>query len=619
MLRCFAKPLLMVLGPVLMAFSIPALAQDSLQPVGSEGQRQPQLENPSDLVQEPPALLSPNPQPSVPLLSPDQLDNLVAPIALYPDPLLGQVLAATTYPLEIVEAQQWFEQNRSLGGAQLIDAARLENWDASIQALVAFPNVLAMLSRNVRWTTDLGNAFLAQPADVIAALQRLRSRAQQSGRLASTAQQVVTTQVQDGQAAIEVQPANPQMIYVPVYNPASVWGPPAYGTYPAIAYSPPQNYGYARPYGYGASSYGGYDYNGSYDYGGYGYNNGGIRFDPGVFVGALFTDLLKWGGWGWGLNWFSPVSLLLNSLFFNHFGFGSGGGFSGYNGGDFGFGISGNGSAYNQRIAWTHDSSHRLGIPYPNTLLASRFAGSAPGVSRTGAAGFTRGSPFSVDKPRSNTSGAFQRPYPARVSSFGGGREFEDQRALSQPNASSNSGPSRVPNQIASGAGGWHTFGGGRASTNFPFAAPSQGVAQDRFAGNSNQASLSPSYRGGSKVRASSQSYGGISGAPVESFRNPSNFGRSFSSAPSRALRSYYDGRSAPVANYPAPRESSRHFSFSVPRASPPRISTAHVSKPHSSGPRSSGQSFGSRGSRSGGGSHGSSHGGSHSRGSRRG
>jgi hypothetical protein len=584
MLRCFARPLLMVLGPVLMAFSIPALAQDSLQPVGSEEQRQPQLENPSDLVQQPPGLLSATPAPSAPLLAPDQLDNLVAPIALYPDPLLGQVLAATTYPLEIVEAQQWFEQNRSLGGAQLIDAARLENWDASIQALVAFPNVLAMLSRNVRWTTDLGNAFLAQQADVIAALQRMRSRAQQSGRLASTAQQVVTTQFQNGQAAIEVQPANLQMISVPVYNPASVWGPPAYGAYPAIAYTPPQSYGYGRPYGNGAYSDGGYGYNDRNDYGGSGYNGGGIHFDPGVVIGALFTGLLKWGGWGWGLNWFSPASLLLNSLFFNHFGFGSGGGISGYSGGDYGFSISGGGSAYSQRIAWTHDPGHRLGVPYPNTLLASRFGRSGLGVSKTGPAGFAKGSP-----------------------------------SLSLPNSSASSGRSRYPNQIASGAEGWHTFGGGRASTNFAFAAPGQRAAQDRFVGSPNQASLSPSYRGGSNFGAPSRSYGGNSGPPVEGFRNPSSFERSFSSAPSRSLRSYYDGRSAPVANYPAPRESSRNFSFSTPRASPPRISTAHVSKPHSSGPRSSGQSFGSRGSRSGGGSHGSSHAGSHSRGSRRG
>src|SRR5246127_3839053 len=113
------------------------------------------------------------PPPPTQLLAPNQLDNLAAPIALYPDQLLSQVLAASTYPLEIVEAQQWLGQNQNLHGAQLIDAARQQNWDPSIQALVAFPEVLTMLSRNVRWTTDLGNAFLAQQVDLMNAVQRL--------------------------------------------------------------------------------------------------------------------------------------------------------------------------------------------------------------------------------------------------------------------------------------------------------------------------------------------------------------------------------------------------------------------------------------------------------------
>src|SRR5579872_1827601 len=102
------------------------------------------------------------PPASAPLLAPEQLDTLVAPIALYPDPLLGQVLAASTYPLEVVEAEQWLQQNGNLRGADLMNAARQQNWDPSVQALVAFPDVLAMLNRDVRWTTDLGNAFLAQ-------------------------------------------------------------------------------------------------------------------------------------------------------------------------------------------------------------------------------------------------------------------------------------------------------------------------------------------------------------------------------------------------------------------------------------------------------------------------
>ena len=164
-----------------------------------------------------------------PLMPPEQLDNLVAPIALYPDPLLGQVLAASTYPLELVEADQFVQQNGNLHGQDLMNAAREQNWDPSVQALVAFPDVLTLLTRDVRWTTDLGNAFLAQQQDVMAAVQRMRGRAQSNGRLYSNPQQTVSNETQNGQSAVEIEPANPDYIDVPEYNPEYVWGPPALG------------------------------------------------------------------------------------------------------------------------------------------------------------------------------------------------------------------------------------------------------------------------------------------------------------------------------------------------------------------------------------------------------
>lgn len=191
-----------------------------------------------------PGPVPPAQQQDLPLLSPQQLDNLVAPVALYPDPLLGQVLAASTYPLEIAEAQQWLQRNGTLQGAQRIDAARQQNWDPSVQALVAFPDVLALLGNDLRWTTDLGNAFLAQQADVMAAVQAMRSRAQSNGRLATTPQQVVTTDTQNGQSAIEIQPADPQVIYPPVYQPDYVYGPPDYGAYPDLWYPPGYGFGF---------------------------------------------------------------------------------------------------------------------------------------------------------------------------------------------------------------------------------------------------------------------------------------------------------------------------------------------------------------------------------------
>src|SRR5260370_11433234 len=151
----------------------------------------------------------------------DQLTDLVAPIALYPDGLLSQVLAASTYPLEVVEAQQWLQGNPTLSGTQLTDAAKQQPWDPSVQALVAFPDVLKCLNQDIRWTTDVGNAFLAQEADVMAAVQRLRPSARANGRLTSTPQQTVSTETQGGQPPIVIQPPTPHLAYPPAYDPAS--------------------------------------------------------------------------------------------------------------------------------------------------------------------------------------------------------------------------------------------------------------------------------------------------------------------------------------------------------------------------------------------------------------
>jgi hypothetical protein len=280
-----------------------------------------------------------------PALAPDQLDSLVAPIALYPDPLLGQILAASTYPLEVVEAWQWLQQNRNLQGQSLVEAARQQGWDPSVVMLVAFPDVMAMLNRDVRWTTDLGNAFLTQQGDVMNAIQTLRIEARNNGRLATTPQQVVTDDWQNGQSAVRIEPANPQVIYPPVYNPAYVWGPPAYGAYPAVSYAP--------------AGYGGYGY------GGYGLS--GFGFGSGINIAGLFSGLLSWGGWGWVLGWFTH-SLSLASLFFNILGF------HGFGGGGYGYGPVGHAGVGGLAL-WVHNPEHRLGIPYPRGFVAPRTAG----------------------------------------------------------------------------------------------------------------------------------------------------------------------------------------------------------------------------------------------------
>ncbi|HEY4085552.1 MAG TPA: DUF3300 domain-containing protein [Bryobacteraceae bacterium] len=264
-----------------------------------------------------PAQDQPAPAPAQ-TLSTQQLDDLVAPVALYPDPLLGQVLAASTYPVELVEAQQWLK-TVNLSGQALMDAAKQQDWDPSVQALVAMPNVMNLLTQDIRWTTDLGNAFLAQQGDVMGAVQNMRQRAQANGQLKSNQQETVSTNYDNGQSAIEIQPADPQVIYVPSYDPYYVYG---YGAYPPLYY----------PDGY--------------------------WFEPGINIGFYFGGWNGWayGGWGWGWrpNWFGR-SLYVNHGFFDRYHYR----YNGFGGG---------------RNVWAHDPGHRWGAGYPSSV-ANRFGG----------------------------------------------------------------------------------------------------------------------------------------------------------------------------------------------------------------------------------------------------
>src|ERR1700741_3773827 len=165
----------------------------------------------------------------------DQLDSLVAPIALYPAPLLAQVLAASTYPLEIMQLQQWLEKNKNLKDKELVDAVSKQPWDPSIQAMAALPDLVKRLTDDIQWTTDLGNAFLAQQSDVMDAVQRMRKKAEEKGNLKSNEQQKVETKVIEGDSVILIEQANPQVVYVPSYDPMIVYGAPLY-PYPPIYY-----------------------------------------------------------------------------------------------------------------------------------------------------------------------------------------------------------------------------------------------------------------------------------------------------------------------------------------------------------------------------------------------
>ena len=181
-------------------------------------------------------------QPAAPVYDQAQLDQLLAPIALYPDQLLGQVLMASTYPLEVVEAARWLQDpnNAALRGPGLAQALDQMDWDPSVKSLVAFPSVLQMMDGQLEWTRSLGDAFLAQQAEVMDSVQRLRHEALNSGSLQSTAQLVVSTQGPD----IVIQPADPDVVYVPYYDPSFVYGAWAYPDYPPYYFAPPPGYAY---------------------------------------------------------------------------------------------------------------------------------------------------------------------------------------------------------------------------------------------------------------------------------------------------------------------------------------------------------------------------------------
>jgi len=184
--------------------------------------------------------------------TPEQLQQLVAPIALYPDPLVAQVLAASTFPEQVVEADRWLLANSGLTGEALAQAVNQKPWDASVKALTAFPAVLGNMDRNLSWTSSLGDAYYNQPQDVMNAIQAMRQRAQTAGTLQSTPQQVVTTEG----SAVSIEPVNPDVVYVPEYDPWVVYGAPILAwpdwyPYPGIWFGGPYlEFGIGVPIGF---------------------------------------------------------------------------------------------------------------------------------------------------------------------------------------------------------------------------------------------------------------------------------------------------------------------------------------------------------------------------------
>jgi len=265
--------------------------------------------------------------------SQEELDQILAPVALYPDSLLAQALMASTYPLEVVMADRWVKQNKNLTGDKLIEAADKQPWDPSVKALVSFPDLLSTMAEKLEWTEKLGDAFLAQQTDVMETVQSLRKRAYEAGNLKSTNEQHVIVEKE----TILVEPADPRVVYVPVYDPWWVYGSWWWPYYPPYAF---------YPYPYPSVVY----------YPGY------IGFSVGFVVGAY------WGNWGY-CNW------RYRSVYVNHYHYGRP--LPGYRTAPVGSVAASRGAPTMQR--WTHDPYHRRGVAYRDPAVGNQFGQ----VSRT--------------------------------------------------------------------------------------------------------------------------------------------------------------------------------------------------------------------------------------------
>jgi len=254
------------------------------------------------------------------LLKAEELDQLVAPIALYPDALLAEVLMASTYPLEVVQADRWATANKALKADQLKAAVDKQGWDDSVKSLAATPSVLAMMSEKLDWTQKLGDAVLAQQPDVMDAIQRLRKKAQANNKLASTKEQKVSVAQQENKQVIVIEPTVPDTVYVPYYDPAVVYGDWPYPDYPAYYFPPPLGY---LPGAVLAT---------------------GIAFGAGYALGRWTSGGNYWGG---GVNWGGNNINVNRPVNINNINVGNNN--------------------------WQHNPTHRQGVKYGNANVQQKF------------------------------------------------------------------------------------------------------------------------------------------------------------------------------------------------------------------------------------------------------
>jgi hypothetical protein len=371
------------------------------------------------LAQTPPAsesqvVTTPTPQPDAPTISNDQLDALVAPIALYSDQMLAMTLAASTYPLEVVQLQQWMERNKNLKDKALAAAVAKEPWDSSVQSLAVYPELVTRLAGNIQWTANLGNAFLAQQTDVMDAVQRMRGKAQSKGTLKTSDEQKVSTKTTSGgKQVIVVEQAKPEVVYIPSYDPEVVYGPSPY--YPYYPYSYP---------GY--------------------YPGMGLAWGAGIIIGAGII-----GGWWGDCDW---------------------------NGGDININRNNNFNRNNINRGqggnrWQHRPEHRGNAPYGDRRTADKFGGRGPGNNRPG--GGNRPSTLPSNRP-----GGGNRPSTLPSNRPGGGnvnrpstKPGGGNRPTTKPAGGSKRSSNSIGNRKTSPSGNYGSRGGSnksRANTSRP-------------------------------------------------------------------------------------------------------------------------------------------------------
>jgi hypothetical protein len=353
-----------------------------------------------------------------PAFRPEEIDQMVAPIALYPDSLLAQTLAASTYPLEIVQAGRFVQQNKDLKGEKLMQAAKDKDWDPSVKAMLEFPDVLLMMNEKLEWTEKLGNAFLSQQRDVMASVQRLRKKAQETGNLKTTKEQVV--KVEKETQIIVIESANPQVVYVPTYNATVVYGAWPYPAYPPYPVYPP---------GYVATT-------------------AAFSFAAGVAIGAAASG---YGGWGcgWGNNEVDVNVNKQNTFTQNN-----------YN----------NSQKYQKKEGaknqnWQHNPEHRKGAKYPNQNTAQKYgqqrsgAGTRPTTSDArgygGGAGEKGGG-----KPQTNDLSRGGGRENAMNGAGNGGNERASSNRGQESRSSASRSTSSAGGSRSSGRGGSRSSGG---------------------------------------------------------------------------------------------------------------------------------------------------------------